>query len=202
MNLKTLIFIFSLAAAVAIAGCTGAPAEEKTAEVPAPEAPETPEAVVTPAEPTQTEAAAPQPAGTECNVNTDCDDKQRCTTDSCRAGVCKHVTEADCEIKVEEKPRITAANFGARADEYVQIEGKNWLMENWYVTNSKGEVFIKFAVTADLSNKINGKWVIYTRCDIPLGNDRYACKDNEFFADSGDKAVLKDDSGAIVSQYP
>ncbi len=193
LYIKLIWVIALLAFVVAVAGCTQKAEDKKTETQTSKEVQPVAGAQETPSE---TQASA------ECTKNTDCDDKNKCTTDSCVAGACKYITEADCEIKIEEKPHITAANFGPRSEEFVQVEGKNWLMEDWSITNSKGVDLIKFIKTSDLSNKINGKWIIYTKCGIGSGNDKYACKDNEIFSDAGDKAILKDETGTVVSTYP
>ena len=203
MNLKSFILIFSLITVVAIAGCT----EKQTdGQIPADVLKQLADAQKK--EPIAPPTAEPTPdkkdvvLNAECGVNTDCEDKNGCTTDTCEAGKCKNIVEPDCELKVEQKPKIIDANFGARAEEFVKIDGKNWYLDDYSIENSKGQVLIKFKQKNDQSNKINGKWTIYTSCDLSTVVDKYACKDTEFFADTGDKAVLKDENGLIVDSYP
>ncbi|HIJ98823.1 TPA: hypothetical protein H1005_02675 [archaeon] len=146
--------------------------------------------------------APEQPAATYgCTTNIQCDDKDRCTTDSCSAGVCKNTPEPDCAVSTEQQPKIVAVNFGSKEDEFVQIEGKNWYVDNWVITNGKGEVLIKFFQTYTTENKINGKWTIYTSCaSLSTSTIKYVCKDKGFFSDTGDKAILKDEVGNVISE--
>ncbi len=185
-----------LIAILAIAGCV---AEEKNSGASA-DKNQTPETGGQQQEQEQQDQQADLPAAPQCTKNSDCSDGKPCTTDTCSNGVCKHTPEADCEMKVEEKPRILAANFGALDEEFVRISGKNWKINGWKITNSKNETLIQF--NPNDYTVINGNIDIYSKCgDLSTTSIKYVCIDAGFFNDTSDKAVLIDNNGTVVSEW-
>ncbi len=147
-------------------------------------------------------AAEDEPAVTptaQCTQNSDCDDNNDCTTDSCTAGKCANTVAPSCVQKVEEAPRITAANFGNVEDEFVQLKGKNIDLAGWKITNAKGDVY--WQLDRSGYKIINGVFTVYSRCALDTTIAVYKCLDSGFFADSGDKAILYNDKGEVASEF-
>ena len=156
---------------------------------------DTDDAYVPPAPAVEDEPEAP--VG-QCTKNVDCNDNDDCTTDTCSASGCSYNSVPDCQSRKEQAPTITAANFGAYEDEFVQLDGKNYNIASWKVTNSKGTVFVQFE--KNNYRLINGKITIYAGCGVDTTIAIYQCLDAGFFSDSGDKAILYDENETAVSE--
>lgn len=176
---------------VLIAGCTQkAPQTGKTAEQ------DGQQAAAQTQEPPSSGQSTPS---LQCTKNTDCNDNDPCTTDSCTAGVCKYTPVPDCQFRVEEKPRIVAVNFGDFNDEFVQIDGKNYNIAGWKITNAKGDLLAQF--NKNEYRLINGKITIYSGCGtLSTTTVIYQCLGKELFSNIGDKAILYDENQTAVSE--
>lgn len=137
------------------------------------------------------------PAIESCAVNLDCRDTDPCTTDSCTEGICKHVQTPSCAQTTFSKPKITAVSgFGDRNSEYVELTGTWDNIGGWYITNGKGNLLLTF----EPNKRISGALRVYTGCELSTTTKLYTCNNTAVFSDAGDKAILRDSSGNIVSE--
>lgn len=185
MKSKTSIGIIALLliATMLVSGCVDTVAPEE------PEAEE--KAPITP-EPEEPEEEEPEEEP-ECITNTDCDDGNECTTDSCSNGVCKYTKDVSCEEKEYKAASIKEVE-AKDSDEYIVLNGQDEYIANWKLTLDD-EQLIKFPL---------GRWLygdltihmgsgIGTTIDLYMGN-------TEPVIGSGDVVKLINDDGDVVEE--
>ncbi|MFO7872426.1 MAG: lamin tail domain-containing protein [Candidatus Undinarchaeales archaeon] len=190
MEIQKYLIVLSLVSVLLVAGCTGT-TPEGTDGMESQE--ETEMGEETEGTETETEAGT-ETEGLVCTVNEDCDDGDDCTMDSCVDGVCEHIPNYNCESKDYMEPSITEVSF--TGEEYVKVGAKNWDVEGWTIENGNGTEFYKFPEKYTLNRYV----IIYSTSDLSTTTKKYAAVGEDFWSDDGDKAILKDASGKVISE--
>lgn len=192
-NHAIVLIALVLVAAIFTAGCIlpeAAPSDDGAAEAPA---------VTPPAEEQEEEEPEEEPEEEQvvplgCVKDSDCEDSNPCTTDSCVDGRCLNQVEAYCELEVEETPHITAVNADD-SDEYVEIHGTQRIA-GWQVDFGDGYVFT-FPKNYDLTNLVR----LHVKSGLSTTQDLYWGETTKIITDD-ETIYLKDDAGTVISQYP
>ena len=191
MKTRTLLTLTIILSAVFLAGCVQIEqpraAETEIGEPPTTAVQPEPEEV---AEPEIEEQAAP--VGTECNIDADCNDDDKCTTDSCSDGSCINVLITGCEQKKTSDPYINAVNFGA--DEWIEVRAENYRIDGWTIENQDGKVYYTFKEYVTLNNYLK----LYSGRGFATTVEWYLFT-NDFWKE-GDTAILKNDDGEVIDE--
>jgi len=177
---------------ILFAGCAAkqeaAPQSEPEAEVVESE-PE-PEPAESESEPEEI-AVEPEP---ECTTNTDCDDDNRCTTNSCKDGECVHNLEAGCVVS-EGKNQIVEVNYSDE-NEYLKFEGNYPNIDGWQIRDDDGNAF-EFKAYKQLIGTIT----IYTGNGMSTTTKLYWGKPGGILEED-DVIELVDEGGEVLDTWP